>query len=32
MLAGIGYYAWSWPRTTETAALALLDERATHRV
>ena len=30
LLAGIAYYAWTWPKTTETAATALLDDRAPH--
>ena len=29
LLAGIVYYAWTWPKT---AAAARLDERASHRV
>ena len=30
LLAGIAYYAWTWPKTTQTAATALLDDRASH--
>ncbi len=32
LLAGIAYYAWTWPKTTEPAAAALLDERAAHPI
>ena len=32
LLAGIAFYAWTWPKTAETTAAALLDDRATHRV
>ena len=30
LLAGIAYYALTWPKTTETAATALRDESASH--
>lgn len=32
LLAGIVYYAWTWPKTTEAASTAIRDERAAHRV
>ena len=32
LLAGIVYYAWTWPKATEAAATAMRDERASHRV
>jgi hypothetical protein len=30
LLAVIAYYAWTWPRTTETATAGVRDERASH--
>ena len=30
LLAGIAYYAWTWPKATDTAATALRDESASH--
>lgn len=30
LLAGIAYYAWTWPKTTKTAAMALREESAPH--
>jgi hypothetical protein len=32
LLAGIAYYAWTWPKTTATPATSLRDERASHLV
>ena len=32
LLAGILYYAWTWPKATEVDATAMRDERASHRV
>jgi len=30
LLAGIAYYAWTWPKATDTATTALRDESASH--
>lgn len=32
LLAGIVYYAWTWPKTTGNAATSIRDERVSHRV
>jgi len=32
LLAGIAYYAWTWPKASAEASAALLDQRASHRV